>query len=268
MTVLRREEVLNSSVQTDGKMEKAQSIILWTHPRSISTAFERYFLERHDFQVFHEEFAAVYCADPNTPHANFAENFLTSYEEIRDVMEQARLRGPVFQKEMGYHALKHVTNDPEYLSDKTHIFLIRNPDDSILSHATVNPNLNYERLGYAELPLLFDHCYRATNRCPLVINSDDLITNAKYVFQRVCQYANIAFNPEALKWKVSMPKQWERWCEWHTEAAKSTGFSTPSRKYSVSFEAHPKLIAMADYCRPFYTRMHAFVSTNTDNLSS
>lgn len=257
--------------QKGSTMKKAQSIILWTHPRSISTAFERYFLERQDFQVFHEEFGAVHFADPSTPdvpHANFPDNFLTSYEEIREMMEHARLKGPVFLKEMSYHAFKHVTNDSDYLADKIHIFLVRNPDDTILSHATVDPNLKHGTLGYAELPTLFEHCYQATNRCPLVIDSDDLINNTKDVFQRVCQYANIPFKPEALKWKASMPKQWETWRVWHKEAAQSNGFSVPSRKYSVSFETNPELIAMADYCRPFYTRMRAFVSTNINELSA
>ena len=35
-------------------------IALWAAPRSISTAFERIFVEREDFEVYHEPFAASY----------------------------------------------------------------------------------------------------------------------------------------------------------------------------------------------------------------
>ena len=74
-------------------MEKAVSIALWTHPRSVSTAFERYFLERRDFQVFHEEFAAVYQGNSSRaklPHADLPPSGPGDYVGVRDRMEQTR----------------------------------------------------------------------------------------------------------------------------------------------------------------------------------
>ena len=41
-------------------MNDQKSIALWAVPRSISTAFERVFVERGDFKVFHEPFSASY----------------------------------------------------------------------------------------------------------------------------------------------------------------------------------------------------------------
>jgi hypothetical protein len=35
-------------------------VALWAVPRSISTAFERVFVERDDFEVLHEPFSASY----------------------------------------------------------------------------------------------------------------------------------------------------------------------------------------------------------------
>jgi hypothetical protein len=37
-----------------------KSVALWAVPRSISTAFERVFVERDDFEVLHEPFSASY----------------------------------------------------------------------------------------------------------------------------------------------------------------------------------------------------------------
>lgn len=56
-----------------------QILAFWVHPRSISTGFERIFIERSDFKVLHEPFSALYYVyekrvdcpgqhiDPNAP---------------------------------------------------------------------------------------------------------------------------------------------------------------------------------------------------------
>ena len=41
-------------------MSGERPIALWAVPRSISTAFERVFVERDDFEVLHEPFSASY----------------------------------------------------------------------------------------------------------------------------------------------------------------------------------------------------------------
>ena len=38
-------------------------IALWTHPRSISTAFERVMMERGDLKILHEPFSYLYYVD-------------------------------------------------------------------------------------------------------------------------------------------------------------------------------------------------------------
>ena len=41
-------------------MKENKPVALWAVPRSISTAFERVFVERDDFEVLHEPFSASY----------------------------------------------------------------------------------------------------------------------------------------------------------------------------------------------------------------
>lgn len=41
-------------------MRQDKPIALWAVPRSISTAFERVFVERDDFEVLHEPFGDSY----------------------------------------------------------------------------------------------------------------------------------------------------------------------------------------------------------------
>ncbi|SNR74371.1 hypothetical protein [Puniceibacterium sediminis] len=253
-------------------MTRAISIALWTHPRSISTAFERYFLERKDFQVFHEEFAAVYQANDSReklPHGTLDPTLPGDYASIRDRMEQARQNGPVFHKDMCYHVLGNLIDDHEYLANQVNIFLVRSPEEAVLSLATVHPGMDFDCIGYAEVPVLFDHVRQATGRTPMVIDSAQLASDPVGTMRAVCDYAGIDFDPHALSWGAAMPPVWQTWETWHAEAAQSTTITAPKKQYSVSFESQPRLRAMADFCQPFYAHMQRFsspIKTRTEEL--
>ncbi len=254
-------------------MTKAVSIALWTHPRSVSTAFERYFLERGDFQVFHEEFAAVYQANDSReqlPHGALAPDAPKDYVSIRDRMEKSRQNGPIFHKDMCYHAIGDLIHDHDYLASQVNIFLVRSPEEAVLSLATIHPEVDFDCIGYAEMPILFDHVRQAIGHAPMVIDSAQLVRDPDGVLRRVCEYAGIDFDPKALNWDAAMPPAWQTWEAWHAEAAKSTSIEVPKKRYSVSFESHPRLRAMADYCQPFYAHMQDFsspLSTRNEELT-
>jgi hypothetical protein len=48
-------------------------VALWAVPRSISTAFERVFVERDDFEVLHEPFSDAYYYGPDRLSDRFAD---------------------------------------------------------------------------------------------------------------------------------------------------------------------------------------------------
>ncbi len=240
---------------TDTTAAMHMSIALWTHPRSMSTAVERYFLERGDFQVFHEEFAYVFMGSNGSdvlPHAALDPEHPYDYESIRDYMEDARKHRPVFHKDMCYHALSYLLKDDEYLKNQTHIFLIRDPAEAVLSHATVHPELSFNTLGFAEMPTLFERIRSLTGVTPLIITASELTDDAESVLRRMCEYIGVRFDPSALCWDASMPSTWKSWGAWHTEAAARNSIGAPKKNYSVAFETHPKLKVMAEYCSPFY----------------
>ena len=41
-------------------MDRHRILAIWAHPRALSTALERVFIERGDFAVMHEPFSVVY----------------------------------------------------------------------------------------------------------------------------------------------------------------------------------------------------------------
>ncbi|HEX5913338.1 MAG TPA: hypothetical protein VFY54_09450, partial [Rubrobacter sp.] len=89
-------------------MSQSKPVALWAVPRSISTAFERVFVEREDFEVLHEPFSASYYYGEDRPSDRFADaepKAEYSYERVlEDVFRPREQR--VFLKDMAYHAKK------------------------------------------------------------------------------------------------------------------------------------------------------------------
>ncbi len=237
------------------------SIALWGHPRSISTAVERSFMARGDFRVFHEAFAYVYFMHEQrreVPHKEPNPSHPRSYEAVKAMMEGARRESPVFHKDFAYHVIDHLLEDSSYLKGQVHTFIIRDPDDAVLSHATIHPDLTRDVLGYVELARLFDAVADMTGSAPVVLNASDLILDPFSTISAYCNSIGIPFLAEALTWSCGDRSEWSTWKRWHLDVACSEGFSAPARNYRFGFEEWPHLKAFADYCRPFYDHMNRF----------
>jgi hypothetical protein len=80
-------------------------IALWSHPRSMSTAFERIMRARGDLECLHEPFMYDYYINRSTrqlPNFDAIEDHPRSYDAIRDMILEKAERGPVFFKDMSY----------------------------------------------------------------------------------------------------------------------------------------------------------------------
>ncbi|MGI5403705.1 hypothetical protein ACQEVG_30480 [Streptomyces sp. CA-135486] len=238
-----------------------QSIALWSHPRSMSTALERSFIERGDFKVFHEAFAYVFFMHEERaaiPHKNPDPDHPLTYLEVKEMMEAARLERPVFHKDFPYHCLDHLLKDPTYLLGQVNTFLIRDPEEAVLSHATVHPELTREVLGYEQLAKAFDLVRELTGTAPVVVNAADLAARPEATIAAYCEAVGIPFLPEALKWSAGEQPEWTTWSGWHTDVAASSGFSTPQREYRFTYETRPALREFERYCRPFYEHLDRY----------
>ncbi len=238
-----------------------QSIALWSHPRSMSTALERSFIERGDFKVFHEAFAYVFFMHEERaaiPHKNADPDHPLTYPEIKRMMEAARLERPVFHKDFPYHCLDHLLKDSAYLLGQVNTFLIRDPEEAVLSHATVHPELTREVLGYEQLARCFDFVRELTGTTPVVINAADLAARPEATIAAYCAAVGIPFLPEALRWSAGEQPEWTTWSGWHTDVAASSGFSRPQRAYRFTYETRPGLREFERHCRPFYEHLDQY----------
>ena len=81
-------------------------VALWSVPRSISTAFERVFVERDDFEVLHEPFSDAYYYGEDRLSDRYADvepEAVNNYENVLARVLEPRERR-VFVKDMAYHA--------------------------------------------------------------------------------------------------------------------------------------------------------------------
>lgn len=246
------------------------SIALWSHPRSLSTAFERSFMERGDFQVFHEEFAYVYYMHEKRaeiPHKNEDLSHPRTYGEIRDLMEGARVDGPVFHKDFPYHVLDHLLKDPDYLRGQVNTFLIRDPEEAVPSHLSVHPGLGRDALGYRQLVALFDVVRELTGTTPVVINARDLTENSANTMSAYCEAVEIPFLAESLKWNPGQKAQWKTWQGWHTDVASSSGFAVPAGRWKLDEADIARARAFIDECRPHYEYLDSFCLKQNDVIA-
>lgn len=236
-------------------------IALWAHPRSRSTVLERVFIERGDFEVFHEPFAHMAFDEQSAiPHDDLDCGLPRSYEAIKALLRDTRQARNVFHKDMCYHCLDELKADPEFLLEQQNVFIIREPGRAILSHHAMFAQMPLAAIGHKALYEIFCEVTRLTGKIPYVVNGDDLARQPEQTLRRLCDHLQLDFLPEALSWEAGCPAQWMAWRSWHKEAKSSTRIVAPETGFDErQLTESPHLMAYYQVHRPFYERMNHFV---------
>ncbi|MGD2185693.1 MAG: hypothetical protein PVI71_06180 [Desulfobacterales bacterium] len=238
-----------------------QIIAFWVHPRSISTGFERVFIERGDYKVLHEPFSPLYYVyekrvdvpgqhiDPSVPH---------SYADIRQWILEEGEKAAVFFKDMAYHAFDHIIKDDPFLKRLTHTFLIREPEKTILSHAVINPNVTRDEIGYELEFKLFEKVAAVTGNTPVLIDADELEDDPEGITRAYCEAVGIPFIKESLSWDPGQVPEWDSWKEWHVDAAESSGIQRNMETFDFGLDDRPNLRDHYEYHLPFYEKLYQY----------
>ncbi|MBD8709289.1 sulfotransferase family protein [Pseudomonas sp. CFBP 13711] len=233
---------------------------LWAHPRSRSTALERVFIERGDFEVFHEPFSHMAFDEQSAiPHGDLNCGMPRDYESIKALLRDTRQRAHVFHKDMAYHCLDRLKADAEFLTEQQNVFIIRDPARAILSHHAIFPQMPAHAIGHQALYEIFREVRRLTGHTPCVINAEDLASHPEHTVRRLCDHLQLDFMPQALSWSATCPEQWKAWRSWHKEAENSTRIMPGSADFDERpLHANPHLMTYYQLHRPFYERMNQF----------
>jgi hypothetical protein len=233
-------------------MTGSMPVALWAVPRSISTAFERIFVERGDFTVFHEPFSASYYYSIERRSDRFASEEPKEKYGYAKVLAQilAPSEKPVFIKDMAYHIAGFMS--PEFVATFRNTFIIREPRYVLASLHEMWPDFTFEEAGYEQLHRLFEHALEAGQE-PVVIDASDLSENPEGIVAAYCKKLGIPFMPASLSWEPREVPEWKMWDSWHQGAQKSTGISTVSSK---EVRLSKELEEVYHRCLPYYKTLY------------
>ena len=227
-------------------METRKIVFLWAHDRSLSTAFERAFIQREDYNTFHEPFSEPCYFGPERISRNFenrlhehAEYANTTYSDIIEMILKAAENKKVFVKDMAIHVVRpdyklHSENPTvlpiDFLKRCTHTFIIRTPEKSVPSfyRMYVKTNLDFilEDIGYVKMQVLFNFLTELTGFRPTLVDANDLVAEPTAIMLMYCESGiDDLFEPTMLEWKAERVPAFDKWAGWHDDAQQSTGLN-------------------------------------------
>ena len=230
-------------------METRKIVFLWAHDRSLSTAFERAFIQREDYITFHESFAEPCYFGPERISGNHenrlhehVEHLNTTYSEIIEMLLKAATNTEnkkVFVKDMAIHVVRpnyklHPENPTvlpiDFLKRCTHTFIIRTPEKSVPSfyrmYVKTNMDFILEDIGYSKMQVLFNFLTELTGFRPALVDANDLIAEPAAIMRMYCESGiDDLFEPTMLEWKAERVPAFDKWAGWHDDAQQSTGFN-------------------------------------------
>ena len=234
-------------------MANPKPIALWAVPRSLSTVFERVFVERDDLEVLHEPFSASYYYGEDRLSDRYSDvepEAEHNYERVlADIFRPREKR--VFLKDMAYQA-KGVMS-PEFISSFVNTFIVRDPKYVLSSLHKMWPDFTLEETGYEELYWAFRYATEA-GEDPVVVDAMTFSENPASILATYCDRVGLPFRPEALSWEPGEVEEWTSWEGWHEAAERSTGIKRAERRDPVLPE---ELHEAYEHCLPYYYTLAA-----------
>jgi hypothetical protein len=203
-------------------------LAMWSGPRNISTALMRSWGNRDDCAAVDEPLYAHYLAHTGLDHPAREAIIAAGETDWRKVA--AWLTGPIpdgravwYQKHMTHHLLPHIAR--EWLAGLTHVFLIRDPREVLLSYVKSRPRVTAEDIGVAQQLELFKYVRQATGVTPLVLEAGEFLKAPEAQLRALCERLGIAFTPLMLSWAPGPRTSDGIWAPyWYEAVQRSAGF--------------------------------------------
>ncbi len=237
-------------------------IIMLSHPRSLSTVFERVIREREDVIVLHEPFTYLYYLDhlsDSEESATFEPAFPNSYEEMKKFIRDLSQTKPVFIKDMGFAAMDRLCSDKTFTSDPNIHFMVlmRDPIKSLPSLYKIEPNCDVMFLGYESLAKVSEQL-----KIEYYLDADELEADPVASYAHFCERFHLPYLSKALHF--THPPAWEG--KWYVHLNDSVAIEKSARIYPRNVEGDPlfeeidstdreKWLEFYRHERPFYDQL-------------
>jgi Sulfotransferase domain len=207
---------------------KPPRLAAWSGPRNISTAMMRAWENRGDCAVVDEPLYAHYLAQTGLDHPGREQVIAAGDTDWRRVA--AWLTGPIpggkaiwYQKHMTHHLLAHI--DRRWLAELTHVFLIRDPCEVLLSYIKSRPRVTAEDIGVLQQREIFGYLQQLRGETPPVIDAGEFLQAPEAHLRALCAALGVAFTPRMLQWPAGPRPSDGVWApHWYEAVLRSTGF--------------------------------------------
>lgn len=237
---------------------KVRRIAMWSGPRNISTALMRSFENRQGCKVVDEPFYAHFLAKTGMDHPGRETVLADQPHDARDVID--RLMVPLgvgvqlqYQKLMSHHVTEETPLD--WTADVSNCFLLREPRAVISSYIKQRENPTPDDLGLRQLCEIFDYVVKRQTAAPIVIDSDDVLSDPRGLLTKLCHRLGIAFETSMLEWPSGSRASdgaWAPW--WYANVEKSMGFES---RPPFDGELPVHLEEIAQEVMPYYQKLAA-----------
>ncbi|MDY7003708.1 MAG: hypothetical protein SWX82_07025 [Cyanobacteriota bacterium] len=208
---------------------------MWACPRCLSTVMLRSWGNRPDTFVHDEPFYPHYllCSGREDPGKDeVLKNYETDWVKIVEQLTTGSIpdeKSIYYQKFMVYRLLPHI--DINWITKLTNCFLIREPQDMLLSYIQLWPNPTLETIGIMRLKQVFEMIHNYTGKVPPVIDARDLQENPRRILSLLCEAVEVEFTDIMLNWSKGNPTNdsWSKY-EWYDTARNSTEFRPYKQK--------------------------------------
>jgi hypothetical protein len=239
-------------------MSPGLRVAMWSGPRNISTAMMRAWENRQDTEVVDEPLYAYYLLKTRVAHPGREEVMASQPTDWRVVAET--LSGPIpggkpiwYQKHMTQHVLADMSLD--WLDGLTNCFLIRRPEEVVVSFTIQRPDAAAWELGFEQQSRIFEHVCERLGAVPPVIDAEDVLKAPAAVLTALCARLGIPFSERMLHWPAGPRDSDGVWApHWYQAVERSSGFE-PYRARETSLS--PFQARLVEHCRPHYARIAA-----------
>ena len=207
---------------------------MWSGPRNISTALMRSFENRNDSFVSDEPFYAYFLKQTGVDHPMRDEviksgnpNWTTVSDYLTNTIPDGK--SVWYQKHMAQHNLPGV--DLGWTEKVCNCFLIRDPKEVILSYTKKYEIFSVYQLGFPQQFDLFTQLREKRGVAPIVLDSEDILTNPESMLKKLCRILGIPFTNKMLRWPKGRRKSDGIWGKyWYNAVEQSTSFHAYQKK--------------------------------------
>jgi len=158
-----------------------------------------------------------------------------------------------YQKHMSHHLLPNMGR--AWLDGLTHVFLIREPREMLLSLDQRLESFAVPDTGLPQQVEIFETMRKRSGVVPPVIDARDLLTNPEGLLRKLCERVGVPFTTRMLSWPAGPRDTDGIWAKhWYDQVERSTCFAPYRPK---SGELPPHLSALERECRPYYEQLYA-----------